>query len=328
MKTQAIANNSKPLSEKSNSTNGIKSIYMKLKRNQQLELYLIMLPVLVHIFIFCYIPMYGILIAFQNYVPGNDILSINGNVEWVGLKYFVEFMTSRDFWRLIKNTLVLSFLNLGIGFWIPVAFALTLNEVRSSRYKKIVQTASYLPHFISAVVVAGMVLSFISSDGIVNQFREMFGLDSVAYNISPEAFPFIYTVTNIWKSFGWNSILYLSAISAIDPCLYEAAKLDGSTRMQQIWYVTLPMIKPTIILLFIFAVGGILNADTETILLLYNPATYETADVIGTFVYRDGLTGGRFSYGTAVGIFISTINFSLVFISNYIARKVGDFSLW
>lgn len=300
----------------------------KLKNvRDNIELYLLMLPVLALIFVFSYIPMYGVIIAFQDYSPGSNFLFDN-NIKWVGFKHFTDFITNMYFWRLIKNTIVLSALNLGIVFWTPIIFALLLNEVSAVRYKKVVQTISYLPHFVSSVVVAGMVLSFINADGIINQVRELMGLQAVAYNNSPVAFPWVYTITNIWKSFGFGSILYLSSMAAIDTSLYEAARLDGANRFKQMWYITLPMIKPTITIMLIFAVGGLLNANSEMILLLYNPAVYDTADVIGTYLYRDSLLTGRFSFGAAVGIFTSIINFSLVFGANFVARKTSEYSLW
>lgn len=306
---------------------GSKDAYRpKVHLREQLELYSIMLPVLVFIAIFCYVPMYGIVIAFQNYFPGAPF--IGPNVEWVGLKHFIQFITSRTFGRLIRNTLVLSGLNLAFGFWIPILFALLLNEVRWPRWKKLVQTASYMPYFISSVVIAGMVISFIDTGGLINQLRNMLGLDTIAYYTSAKAFPALYTFTQIWRSFGWNSILYLSAMSSIDPGLYESAKIDGAGHLKRMWHITLPMIRPTIMLLFIFAVGGILSADTDMVLLLYNPATYETADVIGTFVYREGMLGGKFSYGTAVGLFMSIISFGMVYTANRLARKVSDYSIW
>ena len=191
-----------------------------------------------------------------------------------------------------------------------------------------VQTASYLPYFISTVIVAGMVLSFIDTNGLINRIREIFGLPSKAFSMDPKCFPAIYTITNVWKTFGWDSILYMSAMSSIDMNLYEAAKLDGANRLQQIWNITLPSIKPTIMLLLIFAIGGVLGTNTDLILLLYNPAVYETADVMATYVYRDSLLGGRFSFGTAVGLFTSALNFTLVFIANFISRKVADYSIW
>lgn len=290
------------------------------------ELYAIMLPALLHIFVFSYVPLFGIAIAFQNYSPGAGFF--DAATEWVGFKYFQEFISNMYFWRLIKNTLTLSLLNIGIVFWTPILFALLLNEVRAVKFKKVAQTISYLPHFISSVVVAGMVLSFIRPDGLVNMITGLFGADPVAFQNSEAAFPWVYTLTNVWKSFGFSSILYLSSMAAIDPGLYEAARLDGASRIRQLWHITLPMILPTIVIQFIFAVGSILNANTELILLLYNPATYQTADVVGTFVYRDSLLNGRFSYGTAVGLFTSVINFIMVYVGNYIARKTVNFSLW
>lgn len=291
-----------------------------------IELYAIMAPVLIHIFVFSYLPLYGIIIAFQDYSPGAGFFG--EMTKWVGFKHFVDFMSNMYFWRLLRNTIVLSALNIGIVFWTPIAFALLLNEIRAVQFKKVAQTISYLPHFISAVVVAGMVLSFIRPDGLVNQLTGLFGAKAVAFQNSPNAFPWVYTVTNIWKTFGFSSILYLSSMAAIDTGLYEAARLDGANRLQQLWHITLPMILPTIVIQLIFAIGGILNANTEMILLLYNPAIYETSDVIGTFIYRDSLLNGRFSYGTAVGLFISVINFAMVYAGNAIARKTVNFSLW
>ena len=309
----------------------VKSSVPRKKRSgiraaEQIQLMLIMLPTFVLIFIFCYIPLYGVLIAFQDYVPGAAILG--AGAKWVGFRHFADFIGSRTFPRLIRNTLVLSGLNLLFGFCAPIIFALILNEVKAKRFKQIVQTASYLPYFISTVIVAGMVLSFIDTNGIINVIRKSLGLAGKAYSMDPKAFPVIYTITNIWKSFGWDSILYLSAMSSIDMNLYEAARLDGANRGQQMWNITLPAIKPTVMLLLIFAIGGVLGSNTELILLLYNPATYETADVIGTYVYRDSLLGGRFSFGTAVSLFTSVLNFALIFLANTVSRKVADYSMW
>ncbi len=303
---------------------------MKKARNikENIELYLIMLPVLVHIFIFCYIPMYGIVIAFQNYLPGSSFLAFDGSVKWVGLQHFIEFIKSIYFKRVFGNTLILSFYSLVFGFWIPIVFALLLNELRVGYFKKFVQTASYLPHFISTVVVAGMVVSFINTDGILNNVIAYFGGKRINFNITPKYFPAIYTITNIWKSFGWSSILYLSAIAGVDQNLYEAARIDGGNRFHQMRYITIPSIMPTIYILLIFAIGGLLGANTEFILLLYNPAIYEKADVIGTYVYRDGLLGGRLSFGTAVGLFTSVINFALLYVANAISRKRSEYALW
>lgn len=290
------------------------------------ELYLMMLPVLVLIFVLSYLPLYGMLIAFQDYFPGAPILS--ERTKWVGLKYFKQFIEGRYFGRLLKNTLYLSFLNLVFGFPIPIIFSLLLNEVKNVKFKKFAQTASYLPYFISMVVVAGIVLSFIGTDGIINDIRGLFGKEPVAYNVSTSAFPVIYTVTNIWKTFGWNSILYLSSMSSIDTALYESARIDGANRLQRAIYITLPGIMPTIAIMFIMGVGGIMASNTDLILLLYNPTIYETSDVFGTYIYRDGITNGNFSLNSAVGIISSTINFLLIFIANKLSVKCTGNGMW
>lgn len=296
-----------------------------LRENAQL--YLIMLPVLLHIFIFSYIPMYGIIIAFQDYFPGKPFFSLT-DTNWVGFKHFIEFFNGPYFGRLMRNTFSLSFYFLVFGFWVPILFAVLLNELKNGIFKKYVQTASYLPHFISNVVVAGMVLSFINTDGIINTIVKMFGGTSVAINTEAGYFPAIYTITSIWKSFGWSSILYLAAMSSVDPHLYEAAKMDGANRFKQILHISLPSIRPTILFLLIFAIGSLFSANSEFILLIYNPMVYETADVIGTYLYRDGLLGGQFSLGTAVGLFISVINFALLYYANTLSRKYSDYALW
>lgn len=298
------------------------------RRRENIKLYLIMLPVLIHIFIFSYIPMYGIVIAFQDYYPGNSFIAFDGSVKWVGLKHFKKFISSMYFTRLFRNTFRLSFYLLVFGFWVPIVFALLVNELRDGAFKKFVQTASYLPYFISTVVVAGMVLSFINSDGIINSIIKGLGGTPKPFTTEPKYFSSIYTITNIWKTFGWNSILYLSAITGIDPNLYEAAKIDGANRFKQAIYITLPSILPTIIILLIFAIGGLLSANSEFILLMYNPAIYETADVIGTYVYREGLMSGNFSFGTAVGLFTSIINFVLLYVANNVSRRYTDHALW
>lgn len=271
--------------------------------------------------------MYGVIIAFQNYYPGKPFFSLH-DTDWVGFRHFIDFFNGPYFGRLMRNTFLLSFYFLVFGFWVPILFALLLNELKSGIFKKYVQTASYLPHFISNVVVAGMVLSFINTDGIVNAIVKLFGGTPVALNTEPGYFPAIYTITSIWKSFGWSSILYLAAMSSVDPHLYEAAKMDGANRFKQMLHITLPSIRPTIFILLIFAIGNLLSANSEFILLIYNPMVYETADVIGTYLYRDGLLGGNFSSGTAVGLFISLLNFTLLYIANSLSRKYSDYALW
>ena len=297
---------------------------MLLKDN--LELYSLMLPAIFIIIMYCYIPMYGVIIAFQDYSPGADFWG--ENTKWVGFKHFVRFYESPFFARLMGNTLWLSFLNLAWGFWVPIVFALLLNEVQIVGFKKFVQTASYLPYFVSTVVMAGMLISFISPSGIINKAIEALGGTAQSWRSMPSAFPTIYTITNIWKSFGYNSILYMSVITSIDTSMYESARLDGANRLQQAIKITLPSIIPTIAIMLIMAVGGLLNANTDLILLLYVPSTYEVADVLGTYIYREGLQGGKTSYTTAIGLVQTVVNFALVFIANKISDKLTGAGLF
>lgn len=297
---------------------------MLLKDNA--ELYSLMLPAIILIFIFCYIPMYGYLIAFQDYKAGSSFWG--PDTEWVGLKHFERFYNSVFFSRLMGNTLWLSFLNLAWGFWVPIVFALLLNEVHVMGYKKFVQTASYLPYFISMVVMCGMLVSFISPSGIINKLIVALGGEAKSWRTIPSAFAEIYVLSNIWKTFGYNSILYMSVITSIDTSMYESARLDGANRLQQAIKITLPSIVPTIAIMLIMQVGSLLNANTEMILLLYVPATYEVADVIGTYIYREGLSSGQFSYTTAIGLIQAVINFALVFIANKVSDKLTGAGLF
>ena len=294
---------------------------------ENIKLYLLASPVLIHIFIFCYIPMYGVLIAFQDYHPGDKLCSITQS-HWVGLKHFINFVTDPYFSRLVGNTVWLNILCLVFGFAAPIIFALLLNEITCSWYKKFVQTASYMPHFISSVIVVGMVFTFVNGEGIVNDFLALFGVQRSSLLVEPKAFPAIFVTTSVWKSFGWGSILYLSNITSIDPGLYESARLDGANRGQRMWYITLPHLKNLILIQLIFSVGGLLSSSTDLILLLYNPAIYSTSDVIGTYVYRLGIEGGKFSQTTAINLFVTVINFALLFICNKITTKVDDYGLW
>ena len=298
----------------------------KENRAELLRIYSLFLPVAVLIIVFCYIPMYGVVIAFQDYIPGSPF--IGKGVEWVGLKHFIKFVQGEYFFRLIKNTLVLSGLNLLFGFCAPIFFALLLDQVKALHYKKVVQTVSYMPYFISMVVVVAMVVSFIDVDGLATRLLMLFGGKNVNYRNDPAAFPVVYTITNIWKGFGFGSILYFSTISSIDPGLYEASKLDGANRWQQAIHVTLPGISNVIAINLIMAIGGILNANTEMILLLYTPATYDTADVIGTYTYRLGILGGQYSYTTAAGLFMSVIGFTLTYFANKVSNRLTGYGLW
>ncbi len=293
---------------------------------ENLQLYSILLPTAILIIVFMYAPMFGLVIGFQNYVPGASFFG--KDVEWVGLKHFIDFVNSYYFKRIMRNTVILNLLNLVMGFWVPIVFALLLNEVRARGFKKFVQTASYLPYFISSVVVAGMVISFTGSDGIVSRLISALGGETAAWITKADAFPWIFTITRVWQSFGWSSILYLSTISSIDPGLYEAAEMDGANRFHKIWHVTIPHMLPLVIIQLILAIGSMLSVSSELILLLYNPSTRSTADVIGTYVYREGLLAGNFSSGTAAGLIVSLINLGLTVIANAFCRKFTDYALW
>lgn len=312
--------------QKKEKPKGLLQKYGRGVLKENLVIYGMMLPTLLLILVFCYFPMYGLIIAFQDYVPGSAFWG--SDVEWVGFKWFVKFISGHYFSRLIRNTLVLSGLNLLFGFTAPILFALLLDQIRRKRFKKFIQTASYMPYFISTVVVAGMVISFIDVDGIITHLLTFFGMEQQNYNVNPAAFPWVYTITNIWKSFGFNSILYCSIISSIDPGLYEAAKLDGANRWQQVWHVTLPGLKGVIAINLIMAVGAVLSANTDLVLLLYNSATYDVADVIGTYTYRMGILEGQYSYTTAAGLFTSLIGFALTFVANKVSDKLTGYGLW
>lgn len=293
---------------------------------EMLQYYSLLIPVLALIFVFCYIPMYGVVIAFQDYLPGSPF--IGEGVRWVGLKYFLKFVQGEYFLRLIRNTLVLSGLNLAFGFTAPILFALLMDQIKTTWLKKAIQTASYMPYFISSVVVAGMVISFIDTDGLVTQFLSLLGMPKQNLRISSKAFPWVYTITNVWKGFGFGSILYFSTISSIDPGQYEAARIDGANRWMQVWHITLPGLRNIIAINLIMAIGGILSTNSELILLLYTSATYDVADVIGTYTYRLGIEGGQYSYTTAAGLFMSLIGFILTFTANKVSNRLTGYGLW
>lgn len=293
------------------------------KRNKYLLLML--LPVMLYFLVFSYIPMLGNVMAFQDYSVGKGFL----HSEWIGLRWFREFFGSVYFGRLIKNTLLISVYSLLIGFPIPIIFALLLNELKDGPFKRITQTISYLPHFISVVVVVGLLYNFLSPvDGIVNAFLKSIGMKSINFMAEPKWFRGLYVGSNIWQNFGWDSIIYLAALSGVDPQLYEAAQIDGAGKFKQMLHVTLPAIMPTIVILLIMNVGSIMNVGFEKIILMYSPATYETADVISTYVYRRGILGSQFSFSAAVGLFNSVINFILLFSVNKFSKRLGEISLW
>ncbi|CAG7614458.1 putative multiple-sugar transport system permease YteP [Paenibacillus allorhizosphaerae] len=293
-----------------------------LRRNKLL--YLMVLPVIVYYVIFDYGPMYGLQIAFKDYSPGSGIWGS----PWVGFEHFIQFFDSYYFWRIIRNTLLINVYELIFGFPAPIVLALLLNELRRQAFKRIVQTITYLPHFISIVVVVGMLVDFLARDGVVNQLLSTLGIPSKSYLSEPEWFRFIYVSSGVWQQVGWGSIIYLAALSTIDPSLYEAARVDGAGRWKQMVHVTIPGIMPTVIILLILKMGSMMSVGSEKILLMYNSLTYDTADVISTFVYRKGILEASYSYTTAVGLFNAVIAFSLLIISNSISKRVSETKLW
>lgn len=286
--------------------------------------YLLVLPVILYYLIFCYKPMYGIIIAFKNFRPGRGIWGS----EWVGWKHFSDFFGSYYFFRILKNTLVISISTLLVSFPVPIILALLLNEVKNQKFKRITQTISYLPHFISIVIFCSMIKIFVSEKGAIFAIVSKFGGPQSSLLNFPEYFVPIYVLSDVWKGMGWNSIIYLAALSGVDQELYEAARIDGAGRWKQTLHVTIPGISSTIIIMLLLSLGNLMSLGYEKIILLYNPNIYETADVISTFVYRKGLLDFEWSYSTAVGLFNSVINFMLVFLFNKISKKVTEVGLW
>ncbi len=288
------------------------------------SIYLLFLPVLIYYIIFCYGPMYGALIAFMDYVPR---LGMSGS-NWVGMKHFVNFLTSPSFGRVFGNTIKISLALLLVEFPSSIILALLLNELRSPRFSKIVQNITYLPHFISLVVICGMVKNFTKDTGIVTLIMSWFGFERVSLLNYPEFFVPVYVTSGIWQNMGWDSILYLAALTSINANLYEAATIDGAGKWKQLLHVTLPGIAPTIVTMFIMRIGGIMNVGYEKILLLYNSATRETAEVISTYVYQKGLLEQSWSFSTAVNMFNSVLNLVFLFAANWMSRKINETSLW
>lgn len=295
-------------------------------------LLLMLLPGLFYFVVFHYIPMYGVLIAFKDFKL-NASLGFVENVfksSWVGLKHFIDFIQSPNFVQLLKNTVLLSIYNTIFGFPAPIIFALLLNELRHVLYKKFVQTVSYLPYFISTVAVVGMLKMLLSPEsGFINHFLfSAFGIDPHYYFGDPAWFRTLYVTSDIWQNLGWGAIIYIAALAKISPHLYESAVIDGASRLQQMWYITLPALKPTIVVMLLLNLSGLLNVGVEKVLLMYSPATYETADVLSTYVYRRGLVDMNFSFGAAVELFNGVINLCILIGANFLARKIAKESLW
>ena len=299
---------------------------VQLKKNfvRYRYIYLMLIPIVIYYAVFCYAPMGGVVIAFQNFKPA---LGIAGS-EWVGLKHFVDFLTGPYAWRLIRNTLLINVLQILFAFPVPIIIALLINEIQCKRYKKMVQTISYMPHFISLVVMCGLLVTFCRSDGIFNDFLSLFGMERQNLLANAKLFRPLYVLSGIWQEAGWGSIIYLATLSTIDPGLYEAATIDGANRFQRMLYVSFPGLVPIIIVQLIMRIGNILTTGFEKVFLLYSPLTYDTADIISTYIYRQGLELSNYSYGKAVGIFNSIVNLIILVLANYISRKATEESLW
>jgi len=288
------------------------------------ELYLIALPVIAYYIIFHYVPMYGAQIAFKDFSPS---AGIEGS-PWVGFRHFIDFFGSIYFVRVLKNTLVISATSLIFGFPAPIILALLINELRTRRFSRTVQTITYMPHFISMVVICGMIREFTSQAGLISVVLSYFGLPARTMLNDAGLFVPIYVISGIWQGVGWGSIIYLAALTGIDQELYQAASIDGAGRWKQTLHVTLPCLLPTIIVLLILRTGNILSVGAEKIILLYNAAIYETSDVISSYVYRRGLLNSDWSFSAAVGLFNSVVNFILVAFVNWLSRRTSETSLW
>ncbi|MEA4998528.1 MAG: ABC transporter permease subunit [Candidatus Limiplasma sp.] len=287
-------------------------------------LYVMALPVIAYYIIFHYLPMYGVVIAFKDYVPARGIWESG----WVGFKHFQTFFSSTYFPRLLRNTLAINLKELLFSFPIPIVFAILLNEVRSTRFRRISQSITYMPHFVSTVVICGLLVDFTKSTGVLTNLFVALGMDRINMLSVPEYFQGIFIGGIVWQSFGWDSIIYFAALTGIDPALYDAARVDGAGRFKQILHVTLPGIAPTIVVLMLLRIGSMMSVSWDRIVLLYNPLTYETADVLSSYVYRIGLTKMQYSFATAVGLFNSGINILLLVAANTISRRVSENSLW
>lgn len=292
------------------------------KRNR--SLYILMLPVLLFFIFFHYKPMYGALIAFQDFNPRKGIWES----DWVGFAQFIRFFESPYFLRLLRNTLMLSLYGIIFGFPAPIILALLLNDLKAKKFKKTVQSITYLPHFISLVVVTGIIKDFTQSTGLINDIVVMMGGVRTSLIQNPDLYRTIYIVSDIWQQVGWGSIIYLSALAGVDQQLYEASAIDGAGKWKQMLHVTLPGITPTIVIMLIMRMGQLLGTGYEKTILLYNEATYETADVIASYIYRVGILERNWSYSTAIGLFNSAINLILLIITNKISRRVSETSLW
>ena len=286
--------------------------------------YIMLIPIVVWYILFCYRPLLGNVIAFKDYKASKGIWGS----PWVGIKHFTAFFSSFYFWRLLRNTLLISLYGIIFSFPAPILLALLMNEMHSRWYKRTVQTITYMPYFISMIVICGMLMDFLKMDGVITTILAVLGMPNENYLMKPEAFRTIYVASDIWQNCGWNSIIYMAALSSIDQELYEAAAIDGANRFKQTLHVTLPGLLPTIMILLIIRIGAVLNVGYEKIILLYNSANADTSDVISSFVYRRGILEANFSYTTAVDLFNSVISLGLVMGANALSRRKTAYGLW
>ena len=300
-----------------------KSFRDVLRRDKYLVLMII--PAVMLFAVFSYLPMFGIVMSFQDFVPGRGFLGSR----WVGLKWFKYFVSSVYFGRLLRNTVLLSVYSLLFGMPMTILFALLLNELRSRTFKRIVQTVTYLPYFISTVIMVSILQMLLSYPrGVVNSALSALGLTEINFFQEAGWFRTLYIGSGIWQGLGWNSILYLAALTSINPDLYEAAYMDGANRLQQMWHISLPGMMNTIVTMLILSLGGIFSVGYEKVYLMYNPVTMDQADVISTYVYRTGLESMRYSYASAIGLFNSVINFAVLLLANTLSRKITEIGLW
>ncbi len=288
------------------------------------ELYIMMIPSIVLAVVFSYFPLYGITLAFKKFSVTAGLLG----GQWVGFKYFIQFFEDPFFFRIIRNTVLLNILGLLFCFPIPILFSLLLNEIKSSKAKRLIQSISFLPYFISTVVIVGLLMKLFANDGMVNQFLEAVGVPRKMFFSDPAYFRSLFLGSGVWRNLGYNAILYIAALTAIAPELYESAELDGANRFQKILYITIPGIMPTVRILLILEIGNMMSVGLEKVYLMYNPSIYETADVIATYTYRRGLENAEYSYSTAVGLFNSVCNFILLIAANRISKHLSNEGIW
>lgn len=304
----------------------ISPLQKALRRDKYLLL--MILPVIIWYLIFCYLPMAGLWMSFTDFIPGKGLVGLFSG-KFVGLKWFRKFFESPYAFRLVRNTFLMAFYSLIFGFPIPIIFAICITQIKRKSLRQAGQVLTYLPYFISTVVVCGMINNFLSpSTGIINKIIQLFGGQPINFLGLPEWFRTIYVVSGSWQTFGFNSIIFVAAIMAIPQDLYEAMRVDGANKRTIIWHLVLPSIKPTVVLLLVMACGNLMSVGFEKVFLLYSPGIYETADVISTYVYRQGIESSNYSYAAAVGLFNSLVTFAIVFLANRASRKLTDTSVW